>query len=54
VADAFCRAKEFSSAGQFTIAGAANAMASGFHPQTNDFREIWGSLDVLSSVECVQ
>ncbi|MCA3556483.1 M12 family metallopeptidase [Aestuariivirga sp.] len=52
VANAFCRAMQFTSAEQFTVAGAANATASGFHPGTNNFREIWGSLDVLSSVEC--
>ena len=54
VADAFCATKGFSGSGQFTVTLAGNALASGFHPATNDFREVWASLDVLSSVECTQ
>jgi hypothetical protein len=54
VANAFCQSKEFRfGAGNFTTTLAVSATASGFHPQTNDFREIWGSIDVLSSVECL-
>lgn len=52
-ANNFCQEMNFDKADTFLTSIAVNALGAGYHPSSDDFRDVWGVIDVLSSVECV-
>lgn len=53
VANNFCQEMGFDKADRFLTSIAINAVGAGYHPSSDDFRDVWGVIDVISSVDCV-